>query len=173
MCPRRRIAVFNSFADTMSRMESVHQSSQAPTALPGDVVSALHTLHEFVATATSIPPQIIVTCRDDKRAFGRAALQAMSYRASALLSKLVMIWNNRRKQLTCSLPDSPRRKTGGYLSIGTSPKSRFMVDFIDNMEKRMMVWSSSTSEDGLNLLAMSWSWRSSSHRSNLASRRMF
>jgi hypothetical protein len=91
MCPRRRITVFNSFADTMSRMESVHQSSQAPTALPGDVVSALHTLHEFVATATSIPPQIIVTCRDDKRAFGRAALQAMSYRASALLSKLVMI----------------------------------------------------------------------------------
>ncbi|KAG1751314.1 uncharacterized protein EDB91DRAFT_1104673 [Suillus paluster] len=64
----------------MSRMESVLQSSQAPTALPVDVVSALHTLHEFVATATSIPPQIIVTCRDDKRAFGRAALQAMSYR---------------------------------------------------------------------------------------------
>lgn len=80
MRPRRCIAVLESFADTMSRMESVHQSSQAPTALPGDVVSALHTLHEFVATATSIPPQIIVTCRDDKRAFGRAALQAMSYR---------------------------------------------------------------------------------------------
>jgi len=62
-------------------MDSVHQSSQAPTtALPGDVVSALHTLHEYVAAATSIPPQIVVTCRDEKRAFGRGALQAMSYR---------------------------------------------------------------------------------------------
>lgn len=71
----------------MSRMESAHQSSQAPTALPSDVVSALHTLHEFVATAMAIPPQIIVTCREDKRAFGRAALQAMSYRASAPLSR--------------------------------------------------------------------------------------
>ncbi|KAG2068791.1 hypothetical protein BDR04DRAFT_1102721 [Suillus decipiens] len=89
--PRRRTAGFILFADTMSRMESVQQSSQAPTALPGDVVSALHTLHEFVATSMSIPPQVIVTCRDEKRAFGRAALC--------------------RKQWTCSLPDLPRRKT--------------------------------------------------------------
>ncbi|KAF8840883.1 hypothetical protein BDN67DRAFT_967950 [Paxillus ammoniavirescens] len=27
-----------------------------------------------------MPPQVIVTCRDERRAFGRAALQAMSYR---------------------------------------------------------------------------------------------
>jgi len=66
-------------------MDSVHHSSQAPTtALPADVVSAINTLHDFVAAATSIPPQVVVTCRDEKRAFGRAALQAMSYRASAL-----------------------------------------------------------------------------------------
>jgi hypothetical protein len=88
---RRSITVFYSFADTMSRMESIQQSSQAVTTLPGDVVSALHTLHEFVATAMSIPPQIIVTCRDDKRAFGRAALQAMSYRASPCPDSLFMI----------------------------------------------------------------------------------
>jgi len=69
------------YSNTMSRMDSVQQSSQAPTpTLPGDVVSALNTLHDFVAAATSIPPQIVVTCRDEKRAFGRVALQSMSYR---------------------------------------------------------------------------------------------
>ncbi|KAH7928955.1 hypothetical protein BV22DRAFT_1110211 [Leucogyrophana mollusca] len=58
---------------------STRQSSQAPT-LPGDVIAAIATLHDYVSAALSIPPQVIVTCRDERRAFGRAALQAMSYR---------------------------------------------------------------------------------------------
>ncbi|KIJ58703.1 hypothetical protein HYDPIDRAFT_119313 [Hydnomerulius pinastri MD-312] len=64
----------------MSRMASTRQSeSQAPT-LPADVISAITVLHNFVAASQQLPPQVIVTCRDERRAFGRHALQAMSYR---------------------------------------------------------------------------------------------
>jgi len=48
--------------------------------LPMDVITALGTLQEFIANAAAMPPQVIVTCRDETRAFGRSALQAMSYR---------------------------------------------------------------------------------------------
>ncbi|KAH0828101.1 hypothetical protein J3R83DRAFT_3760, partial [Lanmaoa asiatica] len=53
--------------------------TQVPT-LPADVVSAITVLHQFVTSAQQLPPQVIVTCRNERRAFGRAALQAMSYR---------------------------------------------------------------------------------------------
>ncbi|KAH7916589.1 hypothetical protein BJ138DRAFT_1139407 [Hygrophoropsis aurantiaca] len=58
---------------------SVRQSSQGAT-LPDDVVTAITTLHNYVSAALSMPPQVIVTCREERRAFGRSALQAMSYR---------------------------------------------------------------------------------------------
>ncbi|KAF9227080.1 hypothetical protein BS17DRAFT_726977 [Gyrodon lividus] len=64
----------------MSRMTSTRQSeSQSPT-LPADVISAITVLHNFITASQQLPPQVIVTCRDERRAFGRAALQAMSYR---------------------------------------------------------------------------------------------
>ena len=50
--------------------------------LPLDVVSALGTLQEFITAGTSLPPQVIATCRGQSRAFGRGALEVMSYRAS-------------------------------------------------------------------------------------------
>ncbi|KAI9571616.1 hypothetical protein HD554DRAFT_2016521 [Boletus coccyginus] len=65
----------------MSRFTSIPRAPepQLPT-LPADVVSAISVLHQFVTSAQQLPPQIIVTCRNERRAFGRAALQAMSYR---------------------------------------------------------------------------------------------
>ncbi|KAN0091442.1 hypothetical protein V8E55_005008 [Tylopilus felleus] len=65
----------------MSRVTSTPRpsESQLPT-LPADVVSAISVLHQFVTSAQQLPPQVIVTCRNERRAFGRSALQAMSYR---------------------------------------------------------------------------------------------
>ncbi|KIM69576.1 hypothetical protein SCLCIDRAFT_1208033 [Scleroderma citrinum Foug A] len=67
-----------------SRMTSARRSeSQGPAStsnLPPDVITALTTLHDFVTASMQLPPQVIVTCRNEKRAFGRSALQAMSYR---------------------------------------------------------------------------------------------
>jgi hypothetical protein len=65
----------------MSRFTSTPRpsESQLPT-LPADVVSAITVLHQFVTSAQQLPPQVIVNCRNERRAFGRAALQAMSYR---------------------------------------------------------------------------------------------
>ncbi|KAH7889034.1 hypothetical protein F5I97DRAFT_1857704 [Phlebopus sp. FC_14] len=64
----------------MSRATPTRQSeSQAPT-VPADVIAAITALHDFVSASLQMPPQVIVTCRGARRAFGRAALQAMSYR---------------------------------------------------------------------------------------------
>ncbi|KAF8547612.1 hypothetical protein OG21DRAFT_1424463 [Imleria badia] len=65
----------------MSRITSTPRPSESQLpALPADVVSAITVLHQFVTSAQQLPPQVIVTCRNERRAFGRAALQAMSYR---------------------------------------------------------------------------------------------
>ncbi|EGO25996.1 hypothetical protein SERLADRAFT_437725 [Serpula lacrymans var. lacrymans S7.9] len=64
--------------------ESGRQSSQAAT-IPQDVVAALTTLHDYVSSSLALPPQVIATCRGEKRAFGRNALQTMSYRKAVEL----------------------------------------------------------------------------------------
>ena len=64
----------------MSRITSPRPSESQIPALPGDVASAIALLHQFVTSAQQLPPQVIVTCRNERRAFGRATLQAMSYR---------------------------------------------------------------------------------------------
>ncbi|KAG8214163.1 hypothetical protein J3R82DRAFT_10940 [Butyriboletus roseoflavus] len=74
----------------MSRMTSTPRpsESQVPTVtLPADVISAVTVLHQFITSAQQLPPQVIVTCRNDRRAFGRAGLQAMSYRVCISKSK--------------------------------------------------------------------------------------
>jgi len=82
-----------------SARRSESQGPASTSNLPPDVITALTTLHDFVTASMQLPPQVIVTCRNEKRAFGRSALQAMSYRVYTILPAL-------RKQLIAKTESS-------------------------------------------------------------------